>query len=579
MVDLIVLLGAATLVAVLFHYFKVPPIVAFFAAGAVVGPHGLGLINSPPNLELMTEGAALILMFTIGLEFSYKKLFEMSKPLLVLGIGQVTLTVLAFILLLSKTLGYPTEKAIFFSFLISLSSTAVVFKLLSDNRDFETPHGRAAFSILLSQDIAVIPMIVVIPLLKNINEAAGSFADSIVPFLLLGATGLILFIALSRYVLPPLLYRVARTGSREIFFFCILFILASLALLLHKIGLSVSLGAFIAGMLIAGSPYGKQATADFLPLRDAFLGLFFVIIGMLIDSKFIFMNIHKVLMVGVIILSVKVLIMFSLLWFVGYSGTVSRIVSLLLLQFGEFGFVLADQGFRLNLLSQKELQYFIALAIITLIATPFIYRLIPILSEPKRFSRFIPAATQNVLSKVRGRTIHLLASNSWTQSLNSDVTYQDHVIIIGFGIAGQSVSKALRFCKIPYVIIETNIDTVRAFSKQEPIIFGDATSESILHEAHISRARMVIIVTSSVSTIEPILIKIRHCALNTLPVIVRTNYILDLNRFKNYEGVDFIVSEVEASYALIENLMHKMDIEQKKKEEFLLDFRDTIQPS
>ncbi len=567
MTDLIIVLGATTLVAIVFHAWKVPPMVAFFTAGALVGPHGLALIHSPPQVKIMTEGAGLLLMFTIGLEFSLQKLMAFRRSLLFIGAGQVVLTAFLFTVVFTGALGYPIEKSIFLSFIVSLSSTAVVTKLLSDRRDLETPHGMAALSILLSQDIAVIPMIVAIPFLRSIHNMSSGFLESLFPVLLLGASGLAILYVVNRYILPPLLFRVAQTKNHEVFFFSIVFFVAIVAFAVHSIGLSVSLGAFIAGMLIAGSAYGKQATSDFLPLRDAFLSLFFVTVGMLLDVKFVVMHFPMVILIGLIVLTLKAFVIFTVVWMSGNSGTVARIVALLVFQTGEFSFILADQGLKLNLMSEVELQYFIAISILSLGATPFVYRWLPQLSQSDRFRHMVPLWIEQRAVVWRRYYMRLLKASVDLEVLAHSPRPRPEVIIIGFGVAGRSLAKVLKALKIQYAIIETNRQTVVQFRGHEPSHYGDASSTEILESCGIDDAKLVAIVTSSVTTLEPVIRAVRELR-PSVPIIARTNYLLDVNRFREYKNIDMVISEFETTIEVISRALKANDVDPMKIETF-----------
>lgn len=572
MTDIIVLLGAATLVAVVFHVWKLPPIVAFFTAGALVGPHGFALIQSPPQVELMTEGAAILLMFTIGLEFSLKTFSEFRRPLILLGAGQVIATVVIFFGLFSSVFGLPFEKALFFSFMTSLSSTAVVLKLLSENRDLETPHGKAGLSILLSQDIAVIPMIITIPFLYKMNEMAASLLESILPITLIILTVLGALYLLNKYILPMVLVRVAQTKSREVFFFSLVFFVASIAYLMHLIGLSVSLGAFIAGMLIAGSAYGKQATADFVPLRDAFLGLFFVTIGMLLDLGFLFSHLHWILLIGIPLLAIKALIIFLVVWFAGNTGNISRVSSLLLFQLGEFSFILADQGLKLNLLNQMELQYFIAISILSLAITPLVYRYMSLLNNSALFNGLVPKRMSILMYKLRTRYLANISGNVDLEAISALHSIKPHVLLIGYGVAGRSLAKALKTLETTYSIIEANSETVRAFQNKEPIIYGDASSPEILEQAGIEHCKLAVVVTSGISTLEPVIRSIRKLK-EDIPIIARTNYILDLQRIKDIPLTDVIVSELETTLEIVSNTLNKLDTTDETLAELLQELK------
>ena len=576
MQDLLIIIGAATLVASIFYIWKLPTVVAFFTAGALVGPGGFGFVDSSSHMELMTEGAAILLMFTIGLEFSLPKFLAFRRPLLYLGFGQIILTSAVFTLIFLVGFDFALGKSILLSFVVSLSSTAVVLKMLSDHRDFETPHGKTAFSVLLSQDIAVIPMIVAIPFLVQMNEVASSFFESLLPFLFFGALGLGFFYLLYKFVFPPLFRKVAQTNSREVFFFFIVLLVALLSGGMHAVGLSYSLGAFIAGMFIASSAYGKQATADFIPLRDAFLGLFFVMIGTLLDFSFVASNFPKILVLGILVLGVKALIIFSVVWLSGNSGTVARIGSLLLFQMGEFSFILADQGFKLNLIGKEEMQYFIAISIVSLTLTPLAYRLMPVLSQAEKYRKWIPQSGQSIAATVRKKYLRLISQAVDVQKLAHFEDAPVKVLIIGFGVAGRALAKVLKSEGITYRIVETNSETVANFSGVEPIIYGDASSMEILEKAGAETAEVCVIVTSGISTLEPVLSSLRRLRPD-LHVIARTNYLLDRARIRSQSDVDLVVSEFESTLEVIHRSLKWTGINEDRYQEFARELRNELE--
>ncbi len=561
--DSLIMLGAAILVAIAFHSFKLPPIVAFITAGIVIGPSALGLISTSPQVYNITEISAVLLMFTIGLEFSFKDLVRYGRPLMVLGLGQILLTLVFFTAILWFGFDFRPEKAIFFAFLIIPSSTAIVLKLLHDNREFDTPYGRASFSVLLMQDIAVIPMILAIPFLVSRQAAADSLVDSIFPLVLLIILALVLLFLISRYALPYLLRVVSRTQSREVFFFTVLFICVGSAALMNRIGLSVSLGAFIAGMLLAGSHYGKQATAEILPLRDSFLSLFFVAVGMMLDVKFLFQHTGSIFLIGVCVFLIKSAILFFLVWLAGNSSGISRAVTGLLFQFGEFSFILAELGRKHSLISDSESQYFVAVGITSLALTPLVYKKLPFLLHGEFWDRVMPTAASKLASGFRNRLRKILrryVPDADMSELTGEKGLAEHVIIIGYGVAGQSLCRVLQHLKIPFQIIELNAETVRINSPSLPILFGDAAHPEILKAAAIDRARLIVAVTSGASMLGPILRSIHHLRPN-IPVIARTHYLTDLERLRDHPPTHFVVSESETALKVIDLTLQSFNVE------------------
>jgi monovalent cation:H+ antiporter-2, CPA2 family len=569
--SILVLLGAAILVTITFHTIRVPAIVAFFCAGVLVGPSGLALISSFPQVGLLTEIAAVLLMFTIGLEFSFKELSQFRRPMLILGVGQIFITITAFALIFWLGFSMSIEKAIFLGMLAAPSSTAVVLKLLYDHRDFESPYGKSAFSILLLQDLAIIPMIVAVPFLVSHNTLSDSFLDAAFPMLLLAllVTGLLYLIG--RYGLPFLFHRVSQTRNREIFFFTVLLVCLGSAALMHTAGLSVSLGAFIAGMLLAGSHYGKQATAEILPLRDAFLSLFFISVGMMLDLQFLMNHWLTVLSLGLVVLSIKSLIIFSVIWLAGSPGSIARASTALLFQLGEFSFILAELGRQNNLMSEKERQIFLAIAILSLILTPFLYRRIGMIMKGSQFDR-LPVGLVLQAEGLRKKLQRLLVKPLDMNQVRHEEALRDHVVVIGYGVAGQSLCRILEHLNIRYQVVELNPETVRIHSHRIPILFGDAANPQLLKKAGVEDARLVAIVTSGAHMMEPILNALAQ-ANPHVPVVARTNYLLDLKRLNLPEKSTAVVSELEATLKIIEHSLLHLNVEKATTEQLVASLR------
>jgi len=568
----LVMLAAAIFVAIVFHSMKLPPIVAFITAGILIGPSGFKLVGTMPQAGTLTEIAAVLLMFTIGLEFSFRELLQFRRPILILGLGQILASILVFTLIFWLGFSKPIEQAIFISFLIALSSTAVVLKLLYDNRDFESPYGKATFSVLLLQDIAVIPMIVAVPFLVSRNSLAESFVDSVFPLLLLTILVVIILYLISKYALPFVLHRVSLTRNREIFFFTVVFICLGSAALMHAAGLSVSLGAFVAGMLLAGSHYGKQATAEILPLRDSFLSLFFVAIGMMLDLPFLFQNFHKIFLMGTFIVIIKTALIFALVWVTGNTGSVSRAVALLLFQFGEFSFILAELGVQNSLITEKDRQFFVAIAITSLALTPIIYKALPYFMNSPKMLNLMPDPLEVRFRILRGRILNLMRSPLDFEHMRHEKKVRDHVVVIGYGVAGQSLCRVLQHLKIPFQVIELNAETVRMHNDSIPIIYGDAANVELLKTAGVDVAKLIVIVTSGVNMLQPILHTIRQ--LNPIvPVLARTNYLLDLKKLTADENTRFVISELETSLEVIHRTLNDFKIEGLAVDELLTKLR------
>jgi CPA2 family monovalent cation:H+ antiporter-2 len=542
---------------------KLPTIVGFILAGVLVGPSSLGWVSSIPNADSFAELAVIFLMFTIGLEFSFKRLKQLRNELFKIGFVQVTLTITAVAAAAATALDYPMGKAIFMGFLVSLSSTALVIKLLQDARDLETPYGKASLGVLLFQDLAVIPMMLALPMLVPVAEAK-------LPSMALGPAvewglkmiGVLLAIGVgSRYVVPFLLEKVIKTRSREVFFFCVLFLCFGIAFLFQLSGMSLSLGAFVAGMMISEGPYGRQVTSDIMPLRDNFLGLFFASVGMLLDLHFVGSHFFTILAVGFVIFLIKTLVVFATCTFNRMPTSISAITAFILCQIGEFSFILVNRGLDLGIITPDETQYFLSVSVLSMIFTPFLFLLGPRLALAKSYLpwKIINAsgAAFSIKAKVRAsaatieENIDAPKGSRFVIPLGSKKSEGAHSVIIGFGIAGQNLTSAMDSLSIPYSVVELNYEAVKKHKKEGiNIHFGDATRQEVLEHAGIEKAKLVIIAVSG-SKIVPAIIHAVRALRPDVQIIVRAQYVRETELIKGELATDIVVAEVETTIELL----------------------------
>lgn len=579
LLNLLLVLGSATLVATFFHALRLPTIVGFLVSGILVGPHGFAWIRTVPEVQTLTEIAAVLLMFSIGLEFNLKRLFQLKKLLFGLGSMQVLLTIAAVSFLCHHVLGMPSAKAVFFGFLVSLSSTAVVIRLLQSHRDMESPFGRASLSVLLFQDLAVVPMILLLPLLGN---SEGWSLASVTPketmiFIVKILLALGIVVVGARIVVPKVLHRVAKTRSQELFFFCILSFCVGTALGMEALGLSLSLGAFFAGIMISESPYGKQAMSDVMPMRDNFLGLFFVSIGMLVDTSFLVENGANIALFALIVFSLKFLIVFFSVWILGNPSTLSIITGLMLFQMGEFSFILATQGMDLGLMSDLERQYFLAISVFSLALTPLVYQVAPALGYHKIYNQIIPDQFQNLAKQVRKVFVNpTMKIDLEDPRFQAPEAIEGHTVIIGYGIAGQNLSTALKALKLPYIICDMNNETVIRFKRQgEPILFGDATKEEILHQLHLETARLVVLTVSGSSVTSALQRSIKHFRPD-IPLIIRTQYLRDLKQLTASDKTEVVVAEVETSIEILSRTLAAYGVDREEVQQSVIQAKKTL---
>ena len=478
--DLLIILLASLPVAYVCLRLKLPLLVGLMLTGIVIGPYGLGLIKELEAIEILAEIGVILLLFTIGLEFSIRRLREIKNLVLIGGGLQVILTIAA-TAVVAILFGRELNQAIFFGFLVALSSTAIVLKSYADRQETDAPHGRAGIGILLFQDVSIVLMVLLVPILGGKDAASvGAIAKTL--GVSLGA--LIVIVAGAWFLVPFLLKKVVGLRSPEVLLLTAVLISLGTAWITSQFGLSLALGAFIAGIVLSESEYSHQVTADILPFRDVFNSLFFVSIGLLLSIGALIENFSTVLLWVVLLVVGKTLIIWSVVQLLGFPQRTAAMTALGLAQIGEFSFVLAKAGRAVDLLPDTDYQTFLAASIISMIATPFM------ISAAPRFGEFMQSILKDKKDEDAFESeeeIHLTSSGG----------LENHVIIVGYGLNGRNLARVLRAVLVPYTILDLNAETVRrAKEKGEKINFGDATRREVLHHAHIEDANALVLAMS-----------------------------------------------------------------------------------
>ena len=555
--DLVIIFILATIVIFLFHRFRIPAVVGFLLTGIVVGPHGLGLISSVADVEILAEIGVILLLFTIGIEFSLKSLLRIKRFLLIGGTLQGLFTYGA-CFVIARRFGLPLNESAFLGFLIALSSTAIVLKLLQERSEIDSPHGRIALAILIFQDIIVVPIMLITPLLAQTE----GISWHVIGILLAKGIGIIFLVFLSaQWIVPKILFQITKTRTRELFPLSVLIICFAVAWLTSKAGLSLALGAFLAGLILSESEYSYQALSNILPFRDVFTSIFFVSIGMLLNLGFLIQHSQLILLLAVGVLTLKAIIAGLATLLMGFPLRTAILVGLILSQVGEFAFVLALVGIKYNVLSQESYQYFLALSIITMTITPFIITIAPAVANtilrvpyPKKLlTGLFPIGPKGDVK----RTEHL----------------KDHLIIVGFGLNGKNVARAAKPANIPYIIIETNPQTVRSEqAKGEPIFYGDGSQEIILEHVGIKSARLILIVISDPLATRRITELSRR--LNPkIHIIARTRYVEEMEPLYALGANEVIPEEFETSVEIFTRVLAKYLIPRDEIEKFISEVR------
>ena len=524
MLAVVILISLAIALLYIGQHFKLPSIVSFLIIGILVGPFGFALITNQSAIEMVGQIGIILLLFTIGLEFSFEKLLRSWRIVIIGGLVQVCTTIVA-ITLITSYFKMPFNEALVFGFIVSLSSTAIVMKILQERGEVDTIQGRTLLGILIFQDLAIIPMILITPLLVG---SGGPDVEHL-PLQMGKVTGLlIIIIIMAKWVIPAFLFRVVRLRNRELFFITIAGICVLIAWLTSEAGLSVTLGAFVAGLIIGESDYNIDALSHIIPFRDVFAAIFFLSIGMLLDTRMVFDNMYWVAFIVLIIIGFKILTGAFAAAVLGMPARVCIFTGFALCQIGEFSFVLAQSGLDGKLIPIALYQLFLASAIITMALTPFAMNASPKAVDimyrlfPKRLSR---KAIENDISE------------DGIQSLS------DHIIIAGYGVTGKSVSRAAELTGIPYVVIDLNPEIIKQEKavRRNRVIFGDAVQEEILEHAGIRRARALVVVVSEEIAIPRIVHRARSLS-PSVNIIARTRHIRHAKKLLDL-GADEVVSE------------------------------------
>lgn len=531
--DLIVIFALAVGIVVIFSRLRLPAIVGFLFAGTLAGPNGYGFVEGVEQVRVLAEVGVALLLFTIGLELSLAHMNHLRRILLLGGGSQVLLTTLL-VFLIGIAFGMFWQQAVFLGMLVALSSTAIVLKLVAERGEIDSLRGEAALAILIFQDLCIVPMILLTPFLSGNEFDAVDLVYAIVKALAVVA----LAIFASKLIVPWVLNQVVATRNREIFLLTIILLCMGTAWVTAETGLSLALGAFLAGLVVSESEYSHQALGEILPLRNTFNGIFFISVGMLFDVQS-FIGSPLGMGLGVVGLVVgKAGIIVGVLMLLGYSIRVALPAGLGLAQVGEFSFVLASAGVASGVLSESFFQLFVGMAVLTMAGTPMLWSFGTALSQ--RLSSDWPGWA----GSRRDEGPEPLAQN-----------LRDHVVIAGYGINGRNLAQVMQNVEIPYVVIEMNPETVRTERKRGvPILYGDAATQEVLEQAGIQQARVLVLAVS-----DPV--GTRHATelarrLNpSVHVIVRTRYVREMESLYALGANEVIPEEFETSVEIFSRVL------------------------
>jgi monovalent cation:H+ antiporter-2, CPA2 family len=539
--DLAVIFAGSVLVILAFHRLRLPVMPGFIVAGMLLGPNALALVSDVHRVEALAEVGVILLLFTIGIEFSLRRLKEMGRQVVGTGLGQMGCTILV---TFAAGLAFVRDwrAALFLGFLVALSSTAIVLKILTDKGEIDAPHGRLATAILIFQDLCVVPIMLVLPFLAGRAEGGVSGLA-----LALGKAALVVVgvVVAARTIVPRVLQEILKTRSRELFLITVILIGTLTALGTAAAGASLALGAFLAGLVISESDYAHQALTELMPFRDIFISLFFVAVGMLVQLDFL--AVHPLLTtLGVaVIMAGKTLAAAVGPAIMGYSGRVALLAGVAVSQIGEFSFVLAREGRTAGLLSDALYQSFLGVAVFTMLLTPFLIQGGPGLLD--RLERVVPL--DRLLPGFRPSDVGV-----------AQEPIADHVIIAGYGLNGRNLAVALRAINAPYVIVELNAQTVRdARARGEPAFYGDATREEILRALGAERARLMVIAISDPAATRS-MVRVARGLNAKLHIIARTRYIVEIPELTRLGADAVIPEEFETSIEIFSRVLDQYGV-------------------
>lgn len=535
--DLLILLFTAVLLVATFRRLGLPVILAYLIAGVLLGPHGLAVITGQSIMQTIAELGIVFLMFSLGLEFSLPKLLAMRRLVLGVGVLQVLLTSLLFFAL-AWWWGLGLAQSLVVAGTLALSSTAVVIKQLGEQKQLHTRRAQLGVSVLLFQDLAVVPLLVMIPILAQPEVQGSALAAEIAWATLKGLFALLTLLAVGKWLLPLLFHEVARARSDELFVLSALLVALLAAFMTHSLGLSMALGAFLAGMMLGESHYRHQLEVDIKPFRDVLMGLFFITIGMAMDWELVARAWWLVLVCVVLLVLCKSLLVLLAGRLMGERKRDSMAAGIMLSQVGEFGFVLLALALHHGLLDQQLVSLLIGIGIISIAMTPWL-------------------VTQ-AHSLARSLTDPALLTRS--EVAQSGLSKNQHVIIAGFGRAGQTCARFLKIEEIPFLALDLDPERVsEAKLAGEQVAFGDASRRDILLAAGLLRARLVIITFDDRKRVEAMLALIRELA-GDLKVLVRTRDDSFLEQYKQAGAFEVIPESQEGALMLVSHLLLNCDI-------------------
>jgi monovalent cation:H+ antiporter-2, CPA2 family len=552
--DIVVIFALSTLVNYLFTRIRVPTIIGYLLTGIIAGPFLFGLISSPDEIKIMAEIGVVLLMFTIGLEFSLEHLYKIRKIVFLGGFLQIVLTIFITVLIV-HSFHVSWKAALFTGFLTALSSTAVVLKILQERSELTSNYGRTVIGILIFQDIVLVPMLLFTPMLGGSD--IGNQGQYLI---LMGKAAFIITLIFigNRWLMPRVLRAIAMTKNQELFIMSILLVCLAVALLTASLGLSLAFGAFLAGLMVSESEYSHNAFGHLIPFKDTFASFFFVSIGILLDLDYVAHHLVLVLLTVLVVILIKSSIAGVTAFFLGHTFRGVIMVGIALSQIGEFSFILARVGIDYAIISRDIYQLFLAVAVITMSVTPLH------MLASKRIANGLlklplPPGLVNGIFPLP--EIHI-------------PELKDHIVIIGKDSRALSLSKMAKSLNLPYVSIVFDPATARKRQqKGETVIYGDAVNDPILIKAHVDKAKIIVVSVGNLIPMRSILQHIRKLN-NKAYVLVRTKHIEDIEELYHLGASQVIPEEFETAIELFERVLAGVHTPRKEINKIIGEIRD-----
>ncbi len=533
--QLIIILGFSIPVIYVFNKIKLPSIIGFLITGIIIGPFGLKLIDDLAGIQLLADIGVAFLLFTIGIEIRLSRFLKHLSEILLTGGLQILCTFIVG-MAIGLSLQLSISQSVFIGFILAHSSSALILKILKDRDDEASPQGRISIGVIIFQDMMVVPMMLLIPFLAG---SSGPDALMIIWKLVKSILIIVCILAAARYVIPFVLERLVSMNMRDVLVIASVVITMGIAWITESLGLSLAIGAFLAGLALSDTDFTHQIISDISPFRDVFLSVFFVAFGMILNLDFLKANTGYILLTSLLIIMIKATVVFGLVMLMRYSFRAALLSGVMLSQIGEFSFVLASQGYKNQIISDYLYQTFIGASVLTFIVTPLLVSLV-----------YFVLARKNVFHP-----------SQHDASPDKRIHVQNHVIICGMGLNGRNLVKVLKDTAIDYAIIDLNFQKIRkAKSKKDKnTIWGDASSVEILQRANVEAARVMVIAISDRFLTKSCLVNAK--ALNPkLHVIVRTKYLADIEDLLALGADDVIPEEFETSIQIFSRVLKMFHI-------------------